>query len=92
MVYYRWCVSTEIILYKGDFMDRIKKIKLYFVGYFLFFPILFITSSFLWRAIILKKEMIMVATDALAITGIYYLIVSLISILVYIKDIKSFMS
>ena len=73
-------------------MDSIKKIKLYFVGYFLVFPVLFITSSFLWRAIILKKEMMMVATDALAITGIYYLIVSLISILVYIKDIKSFMS
>ena len=73
-------------------MDSIKKIKLYFVGYFLFFPILFMTSSVLWRAIILKKEMMMVATDALAITGIYYLIVSLISIVVYKKDIQSFMS
>ena len=73
-------------------MDSIKKIKLYFVGYFLVFPVLFITSSFLWRAIILKKEMIIVATDALAITGIYYLIVSLISIVVYKKDMKSFMS
>ena len=73
-------------------MDRIKKIKLYFVGYFLVFPVLFITSSFLWRAVILKKEMIIVATDALAITGIYYLIVSLISIVVYKKDIQSFMS
>ena len=73
-------------------MDRFKKIKLFFVGYFLFFPVLFITSSFLWRAIILKKEMIIVATDALAITGIYYLIVSLISIVVYKKDMKSFMS
>ena len=73
-------------------MDRIKKIKLYFVGYFLFFPILFMTSSVLWRAIILKKQMMMVATDTLAITGIYYLIVSLISIMVYKKDMKSFMS
>ncbi|PQD95607.1 hypothetical protein CYL18_06850 [Pradoshia eiseniae] len=73
-------------------MDSIKKIKLYFVGYFLVFPVLFITSSFLWRAIILKKEMMMVAIDALAITGIYYLIISLISILVYKKDIRSFMS
>ena len=73
-------------------MDRFKKIKLYFVGYFLVFPVLFITSSFLWRAIFLKKEMMMVVTEALAITGIYYLIVSLISIMVYKKDMKSFIS
>lgn len=73
-------------------MDNIKKIKLHFVGYFVVFPLIFIVSSFVWRAMILNKEMAIVATDALSILGIYYLIISIISIFVYIKNIKSLLS
>ncbi len=73
-------------------MDSNKKVKLYFAGYFVVFPIIFIVSSFVWRAMILNKEIAMVATDALSIIGIYYLIISIISIFVYIKNIKSLLS
>ncbi len=73
-------------------MDSSKKIKLYFTGYYVVFPIIFIVSSFLWRAIILNKEVSMVATDALSIIGIYYLVISIISTFVYIKNIKSLIS
>ena len=73
-------------------MDIIKKIKLHFVGYFVVFPLIFIVSSFVWRAMILNKEIAMVATDALSILGIYYLIISIISIFVYIKNVKSLLS
>lgn len=73
-------------------MDSIKKIKLHFIGYFVVFPITFIVSSFVWRAMILNKEIVMVAKDALSILGLYYLIISIISIFVYIKNIKSLIS
>ncbi len=69
-------------------MDRKKKVELYFAGYFVVFPIIFIVSSFLWRAMILNKEFTMVASDALSILGIYYLITSLICL----KNIKSLLS
>ncbi|WP_455662973.1 hypothetical protein [Pradoshia sp.] len=69
-------------------MDRKKKVELYFAGYFVVFPIIFIVSSFLWRAMILNKEFTMVASDALSILGIYYLITSLICL----ENIKSLLS
>ncbi len=69
-------------------MDSKTKAKLYFAGYFVVFPIIFIVSSFVWRAMILNKEFAMVASDALSILGIYYLITSLI----YMKNIKSLRS
>ena len=70
-------------------MNNIKKIKIYFAGYFVAFPLIFIVSSFLWRAIILNREITMVAADALSIIGIYYLIISIIFIFVYFKIGKS---
>jgi len=73
-------------------MDSHKKAALYFVGYFVVFSIIFIISSFIWKAMILNKEITIVAADALSIIGIYYLIISIISILVYIKHIKSLLS
>ncbi|WP_455675119.1 hypothetical protein [Pradoshia sp.] len=69
-------------------MDRKKKVELYFAGYFVVIPIIFIVSSFLWRAMILNKEFTMVASDALSILGIYYLITSLICL----ENIKSLLS
>ena len=74
---------------KGWFyMDINKQFQLYFVGFFLVFPIIFIVSSILWRAIVLNKTFAMVANDAFAITGIYNLIMSIIFIFVYRKNIK----
>ena len=73
-------------------MDSSKRIQLYFAGYFAVFPIIFIVSSILWRAVILNKEFAMVATDAFSILGIYYLIISIIVIFVYMKNIKSLIS
>lgn len=54
------------------------KEKLYFSGYFLLFPIIFIISSLLWRYIIRSNELGTVLTDALSILAIYYLIVSIV--------------
>ncbi|AQU80746.1 MULTISPECIES: hypothetical protein [Planococcus] len=50
--------------------------KLVFVGYFILFPVLFLFSSLLWRFVIRNGELLVVATDALAILAIYYFIVS----------------
>ncbi|QFK72389.1 hypothetical protein F7984_14635 [Pradoshia sp. D12] len=73
-------------------MNSSKLFQLYFSGFFALFPITFIVSSFLWRAVILNKEFVMVATDAFSILGIYYLIISIIFIFLYMKDIKSSIS
>ena len=73
-------------------MDSHKKAALYFVGYFVVFSIIFIISSFIWKAMILNKEITIVAADALSIIGIYYLIISIISLFVYIRYIKSLLS
>lgn len=52
--------------------------KLYFAGYFLMFPLLFLISSFLWKIVIKNDDFGMVATDSLSIMAIYYLLVSIL--------------
>lgn len=47
-----------------------------FILLFLFYPLIFLLSSFGWRYIMLQKELIVVATDCFAILGIYYVIIS----------------
>ena len=69
-------------------MNDSKKTKLYFAGFFVAYPILFIISSFSWRAFILDKHIGVVATEAFSIVGIYYLIISILSVLVYLRNIK----
>ena len=69
-------------------MNYRKKTKLYFAGFFVAYPILLIISSFLWRAFILDKDIGVVATEAFSIVGIYYLIISILSALVYLRNIK----
>ena len=69
-------------------MNDSKKTKLYFAGFFVAYPILLIISSFLWRAFILDKDIGVVATEAFSIVGIYYLIISILSVLVYLRNIK----
>ena len=53
------------------------KEKLYFLGYFLLFPIIFMISFFLWRFVIQGNDIWMVLTDSLSILGLYYLITSI---------------
>ncbi|MGE6753682.1 hypothetical protein ACQKFO_09545 [Rossellomorea sp. NPDC071047] len=55
-----------------------QKEKLYFVGYFLVFPLIFITSFLLWVFVIKGNELWTVMTDALSIIGIYYILTSII--------------
>ena len=69
-------------------MDRSKQFQLYFLGFFIVFPIIFIVSSILWRTVILDKPYLMVATDAFGILGIYNFIMSIIFIFTYRKKIK----
>lgn len=52
--------------------------KLYFAGYFLLFPLLFLISSFLWKIVIKSDDFGVVATDSLSIMAIYYLLVSIL--------------
>lgn len=52
--------------------------KLYFAGYFLMFPLLFLISSFLWKIVIKRDDFGVVATDSLSIMAIYYLLVSIL--------------
>lgn len=56
---------------------RLTKQRLYFLGYFLLFPIIFMISSILWRFIIQNNDLGIVFTDALGILAIYYFIVSI---------------
>ena len=55
-----------------------QKEKLYFVGYFLVFPLIFITSFLLWVFVIKGNELWTVMTDALSIIGIYDILTSII--------------
>jgi len=54
------------------------KQKLYFLGYFLLLPIIFMISAILWRCIIQNNDLWIVLTDSLAILAIYYFIVSIL--------------
>ena len=61
---------------------RMNKItKLYFAGYFLMFPLLFLISSFIWKIVIKSDDFGVVATDSLSIMAIYYLLVSILFVL-----------
>ncbi|MEY9865204.1 membrane protein implicated in regulation of membrane protease activity [Peribacillus sp. B2I2] len=51
---------------------------LYFLGYFLLFPIIFMISFFLWRFVIKGNDLWMVLTDSLSILGLYYLFTSIL--------------
>lgn len=55
----------------------VTKKRLYFLGYFLLFPVIFMISSFLWRFIIRSNDLWIVLTDSLSILAIYYFIVSI---------------
>jgi hypothetical protein len=59
-----------------------QKEKLYFLGYFLVFPLLFFTSFLVWEIVIQRNSIWTVFTDALSIIGIYYILTSIIFSLV----------
>ncbi|WP_044338765.1 hypothetical protein [Rossellomorea aquimaris] len=64
------------------------KEKLYFRGYFLVFPLIFITSFLLWGFMIKGRDLWTVLTDALSIIGIYYILTSIIFSFVMRKEVK----
>ncbi|TYS89923.1 hypothetical protein [Rossellomorea aquimaris] len=65
-----------------------KKKQLYFLGYFLIFPLIFITSFLLWGSVIKGNGLWTVMTDALSIIGIYYILTSIIFSFVMRKQVK----
>ncbi|MGD6846350.1 hypothetical protein [Rossellomorea aquimaris] len=65
-----------------------RKEKLYFLGYFLVFPLIFITSFLLWGFVIQGNGLWTVLTDALSILGIYYILTSIIFGFVMRKEVK----
>ncbi|MGM9923356.1 MAG: hypothetical protein ACI35R_03760 [Bacillus sp. (in: firmicutes)] len=69
-------------------MDQWQKMKFQFAGYFVLVPFSFILSSFLWRAGVKGKAIGIVANDALAISGLYYIMISVLFMLIYRRDIK----
>jgi hypothetical protein len=65
-----------------------RKEKLYFLGYFLVFPLIFITSFLLWGFVKQGNGLWTVLTDALSILGIYYILTSIIFGFVMRKEVK----
>ncbi|KAA0566599.1 hypothetical protein F0342_00685 [Bacillus sp. CH30_1T] len=65
-----------------------RKEKLYFLGYFLVFPLIFIASFLLWGGVIQGNGLWTVLTDALSIIGIYYIFTSILFGLVMRKEVK----
>jgi len=63
------------------------KSVLNFIGYFVLFPMMFLLSSFLWKYIIKKHELMNSMTDSLSVLGIYYILISLIFMFLNIKNI-----
>lgn len=63
------------------------KSVLNFIGYFVLFPMMFLLSSFLWKYIIKKHELMNSMTDTLSILGLYYILISLIFMFLNIKNI-----
>ncbi|PRS26520.1 hypothetical protein C6W19_24780 [Bacillus sp. RJGP41] len=51
---------------------------LYFLGYYLLIPIIFMISIFLWRFVIQGNDLWVVLTDSLSILGLYYLFTSIL--------------
>ena len=64
------------------------KSALNFIGYFVLFPMIFLLSSFLWKYIIKKYELMNSMTDSLSVLGIYYILISLIFMFLNIKNIS----
>ncbi len=62
-----------------------QKEKLFFLGYFLIIPLIFITSFLLWGFVIKGNGLWTMMTDALSIIGIYYILTSMIFSLVMRK-------
>ncbi|MDQ0272240.1 hypothetical protein J2S17_004132 [Cytobacillus purgationiresistens] len=64
------------------------KIKLSYIFLFILLPAVFLLSSFIWRLLIHSHEFLNVATDALGILGIYYVLISVIFMFLSIKNVN----
>ncbi|MGW6383567.1 hypothetical protein [Peribacillus butanolivorans] len=61
---------------------------LYFLGYYLLIPIIFMVSVFLWRFVIQGNDLWLVLTDSLSILGLYYLFTSILFSFFVVKRFK----
>ena len=64
------------------------KISFIFIVLFIFVPFSYILSFFIWKSVINKGGLMLIATECLSIIGMYYLITSVIFFVIYIKKIN----
>lgn len=62
-----------------------KKLKLYFMGYYIFFPLVFIISFFIWMYLVKQNHLWTVLSDGTSISGLYYMITSIVFVF-YFKN------
>ncbi|KIZ52085.1 hypothetical protein UM92_17410 [Bacillus safensis] len=53
-----------------------QKLKLYFLGYFLYFPLSFFIIYFIWMFMVKADKLFDVFSNSTSVIGIYYIIVS----------------
>lgn len=58
-----------------------KNIGLYFLGYFIVFPVIYMMSFFIWMFVIKNNDLWTVFSDSTSILGLYYFIISGIFVL-----------
>ena len=54
-----------------------QKLKLYFLGYFLYFPVSFFIIYFIWMFMVKSAKLLEVFSNSTSIIGIYYIIASM---------------
>ena len=65
-----------------------KKLKLYFLGYFIFFPLTFMLIYFIWMYLIKTKYLWDVLSNCTSIIGLYYIFTSIIFVFLLKKEVK----
>ncbi|MDR0126526.1 MULTISPECIES: hypothetical protein [Bacillus] len=65
-----------------------QKLKLYFLGYFLYFPCSFLIIYFIWMNIVKSVQMGEVMSNCTSIIGIYYIFASVWFVLLMQKQAK----
>ncbi|MDQ0230140.1 TRAP-type mannitol/chloroaromatic compound transport system permease small subunit [Metabacillus malikii] len=65
-----------------------RNFKLYFLGYFIYFPFIFIISFIIWMYLIRNHDLWTVFSDCTSIIGLYYLMTSVVFTLVFINSVS----
>lgn len=69
----------------------IQKLKLYFLGYFFYFPLSFLIIYIIWMFMIKSAKFFDVISNSTSIIGIYYIIASVFFVFLLqtkFKDVK----